>query len=396
MTQHKSYWFIFLLLFILAGCSESDPQLTDPQPLGDVTAQVILLGNPLTAKYADNTPRVYARNIWDMHAHNNKIYFGGGNSSNSAPAANAGPADLWVYDINLQEFVKEYTVADEQIHRIREFDNQLYIPGHDARESWDLGNFYRLEEDGWKKYRTIPNAIHVYDIYKWGGKLFAAIGPQAPTKNIQISHDNGLTWEDAKYTSEGMSPYSSGRLYSILPLSDKLYTAAPSLPFIQTDSEDTFFMLSKSPERTAMFEGQKGSRAERAVVFDGYTVYIAGQTYNDHQYLPLALRYGKDLESIVRCDLLENTLPRDILVKENYLLVLLTKEQEDGTFYNTVILASEPSADMSEWTELFGFTTETFARSFEYLDGTFYFGLGCETESLPQATGNILKFDYEL
>ncbi len=204
MTFYKYRSLIFLLLFAAIGCSQTDDDVEKSVllELGDVTGQVSLLGNPLSARYADNTPRVYARNIWDMHAYDNKIYFGGGNSSNSAPAANAGLADLWAYDIVSQSFIKEYTVDDEQIHRIREFDNQLYIPGHDARESWDYGNFYRLEGNKWVKYRTIPNAIHVYDIYKWDNKLFAVTGPQSPSKNIQVSDDDGLTWKNADYTND--------------------------------------------------------------------------------------------------------------------------------------------------------------------------------------------------
>ncbi len=89
----------------------------------------------------------------------------------------------------------------------------------------------------------------------------------------------------------------------------------------------------------------------------------------------------------MRYKLSENTLPRDILVKGNYLIVLLSKQKGDGTYYNTVILTSDLSMDTVQWKELFGFTTETFARSFEYLNGTFYFGLGCETDDLSQATG---------
>lgn len=398
MTLYKYYLFVFLLLFVTISCSKSDDDTGEYvlSELGDVTEQVTLLGTPLSAKYADNTPRVYARNIWDMHAYGNKIYFGGGNSSNSAPAANAGPADLWAYDIVTQDFTKEYTVNDEQIHRIREFDNQLYIPGHDARESWSFGNFYRLEADGWKKYRTIPNAIHVYDIYKWENKLFAAIGPQSPSKNIQVSDDNGATWKNAEYTNDTNLPLSNtGRVYTLFPFSGQLRTSY-TYPTIYTGSGNAFHQIIDKTEATALYDGEEGRRIERPVVFGEYTVYIVGVNDNDHQYLPLALLYAKNSQNVMRYQLLDNTLPRDILVKGKYLIVLLSKLEENGTYYNTVMLTSNLSVDTVQWKELFGFTTETFARSFEYLNGTFYFGLGCETDNLSQATGSILKFDYKL
>lgn len=398
MTLHKYHLLIFLLLFTTIGCSESD---NDKEytllELGDVTGEVTLLGTPLSARYADNSPRVYARNIWDMHAYGSKVYFGGGNSSNSAPAANAGPADLWAYDIVSEDFIKEYTVADEQIHRIREFDNQLYIPGHDARESWDFGNFYRLEANEWKKYRTIPNAIHVYDIYKWERKLFAVIGPQSPATNIQVSNDDGLTWKNADYTNDKNLPVSNaGRIYSIFPFFNELYASYVPYPSTYTGQENVFYQITDRTEAKALYDGENGNRIERPVVFKGYTVYIVGSTHNDHQYLPLALRYAKNSQNVMRYELPANTLPRDILVKGNYLIVLLSKQKGEGTYYNTVMLTSDLSVDTVQWKELFGFTSETFARSFEYLNGTFYFGLGCETDYLSPATGNILKFDYKL
>lgn len=409
MTLRKYYLLASLLLFIIVGCSKSESEIPENEipeneienptllELGDVTKQMVLLGNPLTAKYANNTPSVYARNIWDMHAFNNKIYFGGGNSSNSAPAANAGPADLWVYDTTSQEFIKEYTVHDEQIHLIREFDNQLYIPGHDARESWALGNFYRLEKAGWKKYRTIPNAIHVYDIYKWEDKLFAAIGPQSPTANIQVSYDDGLTWQDAEYTNDkNMTIPHSSRIYSIFPFSGKLYMQYVPYPLFYTGNKNILKHITNPAEAKALYDGEKAYRIERAVLFGEYTAYILGKTHNDHQYLPVSLRYANNWENVIRYELPENTLPRDILVKDDYLIVLFSKQAEEGTFYNTIMATSDLPADVVEWTELFGFTAETFARSFEYLNGTFYFGLGCEEDNLIQATGNILKFNYEL
>lgn len=409
MALHKYYLLVSLLLFTLFSCSDSGDDIVEKgedeteeptlKALGDVTKQVTLLGNPLSQKYADNTPKVYARNIWDMHAFNNKIYFGGGNSSNSGPAVNAGPADLWVYDIASKSFNKEYTVNEEQIHRIREFDGQLYIPGHDSRESWSFGNFYRLEKGEWKKYRTIPNGIHVYDIYKWGNKLIAATGTQAPSTSIQVSHDDGQTWHNAEYVNdEGSTNYHSNRMYTIFPFCGKLYVPNRPYPMTYTGEGNTFREIINNTEAVALYANIdiRVTRMERPVVFGEYTVYILGSTDNDHQYLPVALMYANKPENVVRHELPENTLPRDIMVKDNYLIVLLSAQQKDGRYYNTVIVTSDLSAESVQWTELFGFTSETFARSFEYLNGTFYFGLGCETDVLAQATGNILAFDYDL
>jgi hypothetical protein len=47
--------------------------------------------------------------------------------------------------------------------------------------------------------------------------------------------------------------------------------------------------------------------------------------------------------------------------------------------------------DLVNFSEVCFFDTETFARSFELVDGDFYFGLGCDPELLHPHTGRILK-----
>ena len=64
-----------------------------------------------------------------MHAFGNKIYFGDGNSYNVGPAPNSGHAVLWSYDLATNDFVKEFTVDEEQIHLIREFEINSTCPG---------------------------------------------------------------------------------------------------------------------------------------------------------------------------------------------------------------------------------------------------------------------------
>ena len=113
MDRFKYYFLrvsqMALLVLFIQCTKDNNAPLVE---FGDVTDQIVLLGNPLTAKYQNGTPKVYARNIWDMHAFGNKIYFGSGNSSNEGPAPNSGPAVLWSYDIAKQEFVNEFTTTD--------------------------------------------------------------------------------------------------------------------------------------------------------------------------------------------------------------------------------------------------------------------------------------------
>jgi hypothetical protein len=162
----------------------------------DVTSSVQFLGNPLSTQYPSGDFR-FARNIWDMQAFNNRVYFGGGNEANFGPAPNAGPADIWYYNPALGNFVKEFTTEDEQIRLLHVLsDANLYLPGADPRGLDNPGEFYRHNGAAWTEVKTIPNATHNHDIIRFNNELFATI---SGTFNISLlrSTDNGLTWQAA-------------------------------------------------------------------------------------------------------------------------------------------------------------------------------------------------------
>ena len=403
---------IFLLIVICTGCEDPFDYVGQ---LGDVTDQVELLDNPLKAQYLDGTSKVYARNIWDMHAFKGKIYFGGGNSSNDPPASNAVPVYMWSYSPK-SGFIREFRTNDCQIHLIREFDGELYLPGHDASDGtvngvheWDLGNFYRLNKltNKWVKYRNIPFAIHVYDVYKWGNKLFASIGPNTRSvadstgpkgdpnaTALQVSHDNGLSWEYMQISGSTYPP--RGRIYNIFPLNGNLYITASYFAHYSGSSN---ILYQHTYNETRNFGT---TRVERAVVLDDYTVFIDGGASNDHQYIPGNLRSAKNALSSTILKLPSGAVPRDLMVRDGYLYALVTYKNANDCYKNAVLVTwSVASADV-EWLELFHFTKSTFARSFEYMDDSFYFGLGCdvwpggENDSAPPTylheTGNILRY----
>lgn len=117
------------------------------------------IGNPFLQTRLNSTDLRYARNVWDMHLWDGRIYLGHGNSSNLGPAVNAGPVDVISYDPATGGFATEFSVDDEQIDKFRVVGGKLHIPGHDPRDPWELGNFYVLEKAGWKKIRRSPRAF---------------------------------------------------------------------------------------------------------------------------------------------------------------------------------------------------------------------------------------------
>lgn len=162
--HHRIQNGLWILIFLLSASVIQAKDMTD---------LLEKLGNPYQFKYSRGAS-IYARNIWTMKAYQGKIYLGAGNSANGGPAPNAGPVPIISLDPQTKQFTTEWQVPDEQIDVYRILsDGLLYIPGHDPKEGWELGNFYRKKKDGsWEKVRTMPDGVHNYDVAYFNGKLF--------------------------------------------------------------------------------------------------------------------------------------------------------------------------------------------------------------------------------
>ena len=80
-------------------------------------------------------------------------------------------------------------------------------------------------------------------------------------------------------------------------------------------------------------------------------------------------------------------LARDLLVHDDVLHALAsTRPSAQSTRVHVFA-----TRDLESFSEVCFFDSATFARSFEMLDGDFYFGLGCDPERLRPETGRILK-----
>jgi hypothetical protein len=397
---------------LLSGCATKPVSIvkTAFEISTDVTQHIEVLGNPYLEKYPDKR-QTYARNIWDMCAFKNELLIGGGNSSNIGPARNAGPVPVIAYSPATRKFRTVLTVDDEQIDVFCIMDGDVYIPGHDPKESWKWGNFYRLEKDGaWHKYRNIPNGIHNYDMAMLDGVLFAGLGTRKGAA-VAISRDRGTTW------SEAFVP--NGRIYSFLVFKDKVYATAfipgkralafykkrglkATTGFYQYDGKNGF-QTRNDLTKNRVFPGivlnsNVNLKITRSVSFKGSVAYIGAYCHNDHQFMPFGAFIAKSLKkgkvSVHPVPLPSNSRVWDILYDKDTLYVLTDSPLSRGT---TVRVLSSP--DGERWTEVMHFSSKTFARSFALLNGDFYFGFGCElsdprkqpNEELPPETGQILR-----
>lgn len=395
-----SYGFLVVLsLFFMTACSSHKKDDLS----SNLSASIVYLGNPYSIIYP-NGEAIYSRNIWDMQLFDEKIFLGAGNSSNQGSSQNSGPLPVMAYDIKRGQFVQEEMIRDEQIDLYKIIDGTLYIPGHDATGSWEWGNFYQRNNEGrWVMYRNVPKALHLYDLVSKENKLFAAIGLYEGAA-VGITEDMGKHWK--------IFPLGRSRVYSFLPVDDTLFALKK---FKRTD--ETYFSVAQylhDGTFSARFDisiykmfpqtvlKQVYAKAVHILPLKEKTLYIGAYKYNDHQSLPFglyvaSLDHNKFQSKRVKLD--PNFIPRDILLHDDKVNLLVEDKQKNGT----IIRVLESSVEnLLEWKELFYFKYPTFARSFERVDNTFYFGMGCDIDpqhwnvgQMPTQTGDIIKIVYK-
>jgi hypothetical protein len=354
-----------------------------------------------------------------MQVFDNRIYFGHGNSSNNYPSTNAGPIPLVYYDPKAGQFVTQSgmfgatpktSLDDEQIDLIKVFNGKLVVPGHDSRapDGFDQGNWYDLASGAatWTKHRNISLAIHTFDMAYFNGRMFAAVSRSVPwtegdwtTSGVEVmmSADNGTTW-----TKLGTIQNDSyiNRCYTFFELGGFLYATQEyysplwdNNAFIaRIDSGFTFTQVAINTSNlfpSVSFDANDPDmKIYKPVNFLGKAVYLAGFTYNDQQMLPKAIVALDSLTSSFKVTLPSAAaIPMDLLLRGNDLYAL-AYIREGLARYKIIVYKT---SDLINWAEVVSFYHETFARSFEELNGDLYLGLGCNTEYLPGSTGTILR-----
>lgn len=374
----------FLALSLAGGgIIYSPPQAYSlPAEATDVTSRVERVGNPGRLSYPAEEHR-FARNVWDLKAFNSRLYIGLGNRNNGGPAPNAGPVDIWYFDPAADKLVKDWAAPDEQVEIFRLIDGRLVVPGNDPKESWQLGNFYRLEQAGWHKVRTLPNGIHNFDMLQFGGALYAALGTEYGAVVAQ-SRDGGQAWQEHRLERNAGS--SVARAYGLCVIAGSLHASVLSAAGSQiyTLAGDGF---RPSPSSDFFPKLQTSDVILRGCVeFQGHAVYLGARMVLGEHAEPLKLFVARDSDHVRAVELPYDARPLDITVAGDGVYVLGSRRGPSG--FTTYAFET---TDLVQWTELFHLATPTFARSFEILNGDFYIGLGSPKDDVRPETGDLLR-----
>ena len=350
----------------------------------DITDRLQNLGIPLIDRYPDGriTQSTYARNVWDMKYHDGKVFFGSGNSANTGPSPNAGPAEVWEIDPATGAAQLSYKIGGEQADLFRVFsDGCLYVPDHDPPGTSSYNCYYKRDTSGnWSNGGWLTGEVHVYDMAEFDGKMFAC----GSGNYLWCSEDGGANWYQQKRYP------LAGRKYAFLPYGDQLMT---STSYYDWNSGDVFRYWNKAQKIWAVPDPISAARAfpdqsnlpgndlklVRPAQFGNKCLYIGAYEFNDHQNDPFGAyvsTFDGTKFSATAIPAATGQVPWDILVKDGVVYLLVQDKtllaNTDRRYVNRVFA----STDAASWTELFSFRATTFAMSFEKVGDTFYFGMG--------------------
>ncbi len=347
-------------------------------------ARVEVLGRPFDQRY-QSTDLLYARNIWDLRWYKDRLYVGGGNSSNKGPAANAGPVPLFTFDIASNRWVQEGHVDDEQIDHFILLDGALVTPGHDPRQSWEWGNFYvRSAEGKWIKQRNIPAGVHTYDMVSYNGLWFAALGT-AKGGAIAMSENRGASWVTVLTTATRVARFMvvNGQLLA-MPVWGMRSGPSNDNPVHWRDG--VWVPVARQGTQrwfpSTALEPRASLKVQEVVSLDSGVIYIGAYTHNDHQARPFGLYFGSmsrqgdwRAESV---PLPAGWEPWDLVENGQAIYLLLNRRGDERS--EVQIWRAQRDAP-KRWMPQLTLTVPGFARALEVRDGVFYLGIGSEDQA---------------
>lgn len=383
--------------------------------MGDVTNRISRLGNlPAQDGMVDRE-----RNIWDLQVYQGNIYLGFGQTT-----TNPGPIRLYHYDPSAAIFVDNYTVEAESIERLRVFDNKLFVPNSDMT-SGDSEKYIYKDGSQITEISDGHQLAHVRDMYKYNNEYYLTGNSRCPkdkqptcagiVKQSTIGGpiDNTLLNSElvvVEPDSNALWNWSFGFLEIdnklIIPNAMFTLTYNPTLVykdnlFFQVNPNGSVEWSYNQPnatrlkhhmfypvDNTVTFPNTLGVsttlRPFEQVSINGDYLYSL-RTYSVWQDYYVT-QHNNSVAIIYKDNLLSDakivTFPdnqavgEDLLTFNNEVYALANKKVGPSNFVVYVYKSGSPTDQSSTWQEVLRFTSTNRARSFEYDNGKFYFGLG--------------------
>lgn len=336
----------------------------------DEDATVAELGVVCDAWYGIGTMANY---VWDIRVWNGKVYRAAGDYD-----TNSGDTTILAYDIANRIWDTSYRAKDEAIHGFEIINGTLCAPGIDARESWNFGNYYMLDENGkWQQVRNLPNGVHCFDMIDCDNKIFAGLGTEAVKNTVAMSTDGGKTFQFVPLYKDGqpldLSTFKLSRTYEFVQLNGKVY----ALVYFQTKTgyarwwifgyEDG--KMHYTAEGNSLLEGSSFNRKYFSGEFAlNGTCYLASRRL-------YAIKDFSDPTSWQTISMPNSGKVSDAILRDGVIYVLSSRQDSKTKLYRTIIYKST-TGEPGSFEECASYDYSGFPMSFDY-DGThFYVGTG--------------------
>lgn len=356
---------------VVSVCIQFQPLFFD----ADLTT---VLGKPSEETY-DNGQGL-ARSVWDMAVQDDVLYIGAGDYS-----ANTGPTPIWAYDINEGTWFVSATVKDEAVSRFCKGKDVLIAPGMDSTAaSWEYGNYHTLSDGHWDCFEKLPGAVHNFDVIRFDGKTFFALGTaDGETSPVLVSIDGTKDFQSIPFYHDGKPILNSEleytRVYDFFVLDGALYcllatygTKTASRMFCRY--QDGSFICVADADLS--YISWKQIPVMEKVAVGNIQYFTTGKLYQTSDFL-----------QITSIDMPDGGVVTDLYTyktgEQEHLYALSNVRNEDGTYTATVYLMDKG------FTALAAYTAEVPALSMVRHGLYFYVGLGGSAES--EDTGAVVR-----
>ena len=269
--------FLSLLLLCVVACDTKDDAATDDTAVTDVAADTdaVTADELLTDTDAAEPPTAIAeqafgafaawsspiedfrlfgvndniegftQEITDLVVFDDQLWLGYGdanlNFGTKLTGIGAGGIQFRYFDDPDNATAKgDLNSGEEMIEHYRLFDGGLWYAGVDSTDQDELtsrpligGNFYRHDDDGWKKFRSVPGGEHVHDTAFFDGRIFTVGSGATDRTEWEAGNIFRYLWESSDrgetftVTHRIGHPTQGGtgdsRFVHLLPVGDTMY-----------------------------------------------------------------------------------------------------------------------------------------------------------------------------
>jgi hypothetical protein len=241
-----------------------------------------------------------------------------------------------------------------------------------------------------KKHRTIPDGIHVFDLVECDGKIFAGLGVKAGKFPAAYSTDGGRCFNILPFYKDGVAVDSTGdyqtRVYDMVVFKNEVYAAWRRIAEDQTTYTWDFYKYDDGKFVYYSEYGMDRLGFKRI----SHNFLGAKVEFNEKMYFAAGNFYSTtDLINFDQINLPDTTIVADLIIKDDVLYALGHMQNEDGTYRISV-----HKCEGEDFKEIFYFNYGLPAMSFEYDGNNFYFGIGKKSEK-HDLNGMILSVKYK-